>query len=459
MNTNLDPVSDGMGSILILGVIVILLIMLLLRSRRTNADAQLEQLRNSLNQKDLDLARALERNEFMEKERLSVHDRHQQEIIQWKRDLTEGQTRFLQSEKELQSARVYLETQEKLFQQQRLEIDQVRKHFYAEFQTLANKIFDEKSQKFVDTNTQSLDQILGPLKEKIQSFENKVDKTYQFEAAERNTLKGVIEQLMQQSRHIQNEANSLTRALRGDTKKQGNWGEVILERVLERSGLRKDSEYRLQMNLKDEDGKRHIPDAIILLPEGKHLIVDSKVSLLAYESWSAADDDQEKERWAKEHVYSIQQHVRNLAGKNYATLYQLDSPDFVLLFMPMESAFSLALERQAELFSDAWEKRVVLVSPTTLLATLRTIASIWKQERQTRYALEIAKEAGALYDKFEGFIRDLEKIGFEIDQAKKAHQDAFRKLSDGPGNITRRIQNLKDLGARATKQIDSKYLD
>src|SRR5690606_6319864 len=254
-------------------------------------------------------------------------------------------------------------------------------------------------------------QILKPLQERIKTFEEKVEKTYQHEAAERNSLKGVVQQLMEQSLRIKDEANSLARALRGDSKKQGNWGEAILERVLERSGLVKDREYRLQASLTDAEGRRLQPDAIIELPDEKHLVVDSKVSLVAYDRWVNAETDEEREHFAKQHIQSVENHVKGLSAKNYYALYQIQSPDFVPLFMPLESAFSMSITCKPDLFSDAWDRRVVIVSPSTLLATLRTIASMWKQERQTRNVLEIAKEAGALYDKFVGFLKDLERVG------------------------------------------------
>ena len=373
--------------------------------------------------------------------------------------LQEEQQRLLESEKALESTRAYYQSQREKLQEQKAEIEIIKQQFNTEFQVIANKILEEKAQKFTETNTKSLDQILNPLKEKIKTFEEKVEKTYQHEAAERNSLKGVVLQLMEQSLRIKDEANSLTRALRGDSKKQGNWGEVILERVLERSGLVKDREYRLQAALTDEEGRRLQPDAIIDLPDEKHLVIDSKVSLLAYERWVNAETDDEREGYAKQHIQSVENHVKSLSAKNYHDLYQIHSPDFVLLFMPIESAFSMSITYKADLFSDAWDRKVVIVSPSTLLATLRTIASMWKQERQTRNVLEIAKEAGALYDKFVGFLQDLEKVGEQLNRAVRAHEDATRKLGTGPGNVVTRVEKLKKLGARASKQIDSDLLD
>jgi len=300
--------------------------------------------------------------------------------------------------------------------------------------------------------------LLNPLKANIKAFEEKVDKVYNMEAAERNTLKGVITQLMELNRTISNEAQNLTKALKGDNKKQGNWGEVILEKVLERSGLVKDREYRLQASVTDAEGNRLQPDAIIDLPDDKHLIIDSKVSLIAYERLVNAETDEDRKVFSKAHLESIRGHVLNLSSKNYHDLHQINSPDFVLLFVPIESSFSFAVQIDAELFSDAWDKRVVIVSPSTLLATLRTIASMWKQERQNRNVLEIARLSGAMYDKFVGFIGDMEGIGKNIKLSQNAYDNAFSKLVDGNGSLTKTTEKIKTLGAKANKQLEQKYI-
>ncbi len=382
-----------------------------------------------------------------------------QERDQWQQDYRRSQEELLETIKQLENSRTQLHSHQELWEKQKTELENVRRHFNLEFQNLAQRILDEKSQKFSESNKTSMDQLLAPLKEKLKSFEEKVEKTYQAEAEERNVLKGVITQLMDQSKQISEEANNLSRALRGDNKKQGNWGEVILERVLERSGLRKDGEYRLQAAMIDADGRRQQPDALILLPDDKHLVIDSKVSLVAYERWVNCEDEDEKALYARQHVISIENHVKSLSTKNYQDLYQINSPDFILLFMPIESAFSMSVTFKPDLFSDAWDRNVVIVSPSTLLATLRTIASMWKQERQNRNVQDIARQAGALYDKFVGFIEDMERVQGHLDHARKSHDDAFKKLSTGQGNLTRRVEKLKDLGAKAAKQINTKYLD
>lgn len=349
--------------------------------------------------------------------------------------------------------------QDKLAQQQK-SIEELQQKFTLEFSNIANKILDEKSAKFTLQNQTNLDNILNPLKANIKSFEEKVDNVYKVEALERSELKGVIFQLMDQSKQIQTDANNLTKALKGDSKKQGNWGEVILERVLESSGLVKDREYRTQASLNNAEGARLQPDVVIDLPDNKNLIVDAKISLVAYEKMVSAESEEEKITFLKQHIASVKAHIDGLASKNYQNLYQINSPDFVLLFMPIESTFSITIQADTELFNYAWNKKVVIVSPTTLLATLRTIASIWKVDRQNKNVFEIAEEAGALYDKFVSFLEDMDKIGKHIGMTQKAHEDAFKKLQYGSGNLIGKVEKIKKLGAKtkSNKQIDSKFL-
>ena len=348
---------------------------------------------------------------------------------------------------------------DKLAQQQK-SIEELQQKFTLEFSNIANKILEEKSAKFTLQNQTNLDNILNPLKANIKSFEEKVDNVYKVEALERSELKGVIFQLMDQSKQIQTDANNLTKALKGDNKKQGNWGEVILERVLESSGLVKDREYRTQASLNNAEGARLQPDVVIDLPDNKNLIVDAKISLVAYEKMVSAESEEEKINFLKQHIASVKAHIDGLASKNYQNLYQINSPDFVLLFMPIESTFSITIQADTELFNYAWNKKVVIVSPTTLLATLRTIASIWKVDRQNKNVFEIAEEAGALYDKFVGFLEDMDKIGKHIGMTQKAHEDAFKKLQYGSGNLIGKVEKIKKLGAKtkSNKQIDSKFL-
>lgn len=347
---------------------------------------------------------------------------------------------------------------ERLNEQQEY-IDKLQQQFKTEFENIANKLLEEKSNKFTEQNRNQLDTILSPFKEKLKDFEEKVDKVYKAESDERNTLKGVIGQLMELNKAMSTDTQNLTKALKGDQKKQGNWGEVILERVLERSGLVKDREFRVQASLTGPDGNRLQPDVIVDLPDNKHLVVDSKVSLVAYERLVNCESDEERSVFAKAHVESIKNHVKDLSSKNYHDLYQINSPDFVLLFVPIESSFSIAVQSEQDLFDFAWERRVVIVSPSTLLATLSTVASIWKQERQNKNVLEIARLSGAMYDKFEGFIKDLDGIGKTLQQSQNSYESAMKKLTSGNGSLTTTAEKIKKLGAKASKQIDQKFLD
>jgi DNA recombination protein RmuC len=339
------------------------------------------------------------------------------------------------------------------------ELENVHKKYTTEFENIANKILEEKSNKFTEQNKTNLDVILNPLKEKIKDFEDKVDKAYKAESAERITLKAEIKNLIDLNKQVSEEANNLAKALKGDNKKQGNWGEVILEKVLERSGLVKDQEYRTQFSTNNDEGKRIQPDVVIMLPDSKHIVVDSKVSLVAYEALVNADTDEDRERYVKEHILSIRSHVKLLSEKNYPTSPDFNTPDFVLLFIPIESSFSVAVQADQELFTYAWDKKIVIVSPSTLLATLRTIASIWKQERQTKNAIEIAKQSGALYDKFVGFLEDMDKIGKSLETSKGAYDAAMNKLKTGSGNLVKRALDIEKLGAKTTKQISTKFLE
>jgi len=433
-------------SIVVIAVLLLSLLLLIWQNSQKVSKATYRQVEQDKNHALLDLAKVQER------ESLSTAQLYKAEMLLEK----ERQERAT-VERTLEGTNAFLQAQQEKFQEQKLELSKLREQFQLEFQHMANAILEEKTQKFTAVNQQHIGQILEPLKEKIKTFEEKVERTYQQEAAERNVLKGVVEQLMQQSQLIKIEANNLTKALKGDTKKQGNWGEIILERVLERSGLVKDREYRLQSVFREEDARK-IPDAIILLPEDKHLVIDAKVSLTAYEKWVNATDELEQSHYLKQHIQSVEGHVRELSAKNYHDLYGIHSPDFVLLFMPIESALSIAVREKADLFSDAWDRKVVIVSPSTLLATLRTIASVWMQERQNRNVLEIAKEAGALYDKFVGFLNDMQQLENHLQKASEKHQDAMKKLATGSGNVIRKIENLKQLGAKANKQIGDRFL-
>lgn len=434
--------------LLVIGVLGVACGFLIWRQARTVSREAHQHTQDALRDLQVEFGKLQEREHLLSEEYAKVESNFHREQV-WRQQLA----------LDLEAEKIRLEAQHDKLRQQQETIQQMKTEFRQEFQLLADRILEEKSQKFSALNKDSLQAILDPLKERIKAFEDRVEKTYKEEAAERNTLKGTVEQLMQQSGQIREEANNLARALKGDNKKQGNWGEVILERVLERSGLIKDQEFKLQVAMLDEHGKRAQPDAIIYLPDEKHLVIDSKLSLLAYERAVNADADEDRAVFVRQHIQSIENHVRDLARKDYQTLYGLHSPDFVLMFIPIESSLSLAVQHKPELFSDAWDRRVVIVSPSTLLATLRTIASIWKQERQNRNVLEIAREAGLLYDKFVGFLTDMEQLETLLQRASGKHADAMKKLSEGSGNVVRKIEQLKVLGAKTNKSIGDRYLD
>jgi DNA recombination protein RmuC len=342
---------------------------------------------------------------------------------------------------------------------QKSEFEELQKRFTTEFENIANKILDEKSKKFVEQNKNNLDTILNPFKERIKEFQDKVDKTYKAESDERITLKAEIKNLVDLNYKISQEANNLATALKGDNKKQGNWGEVILEKILERSGLVKDREYKTQVTTTNVEGETIKPDVVIYLPDEKHIVVDSKVSLLAYDAYVNAQKEEDHEQFRKDHILSIKSHVKNLSEKNYHTSSLFNTPDFVLLFIPIESSFSLAVQADQDLFAYAWDRKIVIVSPSTLLATLRTISAIWKQERQNRNALEIARIGGSLYDQFYRFIDDMKMIEKNLLLSQNAYSSAFKRLSEGKGNLISTAEKIKTLGAKATKSIDRNITD
>ena len=337
--------------------------------------------------------------------------------------------------------------------EQKQEVTELQEKFTKEFENLANKILEEKTNKFTEQNKENLKTILSPLQEKILSFEKKVEDTHKESLVQHTSLKEQIIHLGQMNAQMSKETLNLTKALKGDSKMQGNWGELILERVLEKSGLEKNREYFVQLSHETDEGNRVFPDVVINLPDGKKMIVDSKVTLTAYERYVNEEDDDLKNVHLKEHVNSVKRHVEQLGNKNYHDLYQMESPDFVLLFIPIESAFAIALNEDNSLYNKAFEKNIIIVTPTTLLATLRTIDSMWTNQKQQENALEIARQAGALYDKFEGFVSDLVKLGKKMDEAKTEYQGAMNKLVDGNGNLITSVEKLKKMGAKAKKAL------
>ncbi len=389
----------------------------------------------------------------------SSYDIKSADLDKTKDELEVSRSEIIRLNKELATEASNNENLRMRLAEQKQEIEQLNQQLKTEFENLANKILDEKSRKFTEQNRTNLDEILKPFNEKIKDFEKKVAESYDKEMRDKISLREEVKKLYELNAKISEEANNLTKALKGDTKKQGNWGELILEKVLERSGLTKDVEYRNQVVTRNVDGETIKPDVVVLLPDNKHLIIDSKVSLLAYEQFMNAEETEQKERALKEHLSSVRNHVKLLSDKNYYTSSDFSTPDFVLLFMPVESAFSLAVQHDSELFNFAWDRRIVIVSPTTLLATLKTVSSLWKIENQNRHAIEIADRAGALYDKFTGFVQDLLDVGKRMDDSKKSYEEAMKKISSGTGNLINRVETLKKLGAKATKNLPQSLLD
>ena len=380
-------------------------------------------------------------------------------ISQTKTELENERKKFNDLNSEFSRNKANYDNLELKLKEHKEEIGQLQEKFRIEFENLANSILEEKSRRFTDQNKENLDTILNPLKEKISDFERKVNDIYISDTKDRAALAEQIKQLHELNRMMSEDANNLTRALKGDTKTQGNWGEFILENILDKSGLVKGREFTIQETLRNEEGEMLRPDVIVKLPEEKSIIIDSKVSITAYEAYCSADNDDIREKNLNEHLSSIRKHLKELSPKDYQNLYGLQSLDFVLMFIPIEPAFALAVQNDQSLFYDAFEKNIVIVSPSTLLATLRTISSIWKQEKQNKNALEIAKKSGDLYDKLASFVEDLIKVGQRMDDAKKSYEDAMKKLSAGKGNIITRAENLKLMGAKASKSIDQRIVD
>lgn len=427
MNDNLILIL----SILLSGGIGAYLGMTFSKLKSKGEKSTLEERQNLLNNTIIDLKENVSK---IEDERNEI--RNEKYLLN--SELTRRNTEYKNLEKQL------LKRDEEIVLQQ----EQLRK----DFELLATKILDEKSEKFTLQNKENIKQILHPLQEKIQLFEKKVEDTQKESISMHSSLKEQLLGLKDLNQQMTKEATNLTRALKGDSKMQGNWGELVLERVLEKSGLEKDREYFVQQHFTREDGSRVLPDVVLHLPDNKRMIIDSKVSLTDYERLVNAEDD-DRPLWLKAHVNSIKKHVDQLSDKKYEDLYDMESPDFVLMFIPIEPAFAVAINEDNSLYNRAFEKNIVIVTPTTLLATLRTIDSMWNNEKQQRNALEIAKQAGALYDKFEGLVIDLTGVGKKIDAAKTDYSAAMNKLVEGKGNIIGRVEKLKKMGAKAKKAL------
>jgi DNA recombination protein RmuC len=372
----------------------------------------------------------------------------------------ESQTRLAGKEREIveltakhSASQADLKNLEQRLLEQRQQLEETQKQLILQFESLANRILEEKTQKFTEQNKVKLDEILKPLGEKIKEFRDKVELIYGDENRQRFHLGKEIEKLMQLNQVLGEEARNLTRALKGESKTQGNWGEMILENILEKSGLVKDREYEVQASFTSEEGKRMQPDILVRYPGNRTVVIDSKVSLTAYERFTAAEEAEDQEKAAKEHLYSVKKHIQELSQKNYENIYHIQSLDFVMLFLPVEPAYYLALQAEPSLWQYAYERRILLMSPTNLLAALKMIESLWRIENQNENALEIARQSGDMLDKFASFVEDLKKVGVKIDDAHTTWDEAMRKLSSGKGNLINRARRIQELGAKSKKQL------
>ena len=418
------------------------------QSSNTDQGNQVLGLQQQLNQ--LDKAHGI-----VEAENQRLH----QEYQAVKQDLAEeqNQARTLYTENSTWQIR-YQALEEKLVFQKN-EFEQLEKRFKLEFEKLADRIFEQKSQKFTTQNQHNLDAILAPFKTQIKAFEEKVDQTYKDESKERISLQAEIKQLVSMNKQLSDDANNLASALKGESKTQGDWGELRLEMILQKAGLTKGIHYSTQGGFRDEEGALKKPDFIIHLPEDKHLIIDSKVSLTAYEQYFNANSEADRAVFLKQHIQSLKKHIQDLSGKSYQKLEQINTPDYVMAFIPIEPAFTLAYQHDESLVEEALAKNIVIVTTSTLLATMRTVSFIWKQENQKKNVLEIAKKSGELYDKFVGFVDDLIDVGKRMDSAKKSYEGAMNKLSQGKGNLIRRADAMKQLGLATNKSLPQTLTD
>ncbi|MCL2480573.1 MAG: DNA recombination protein RmuC [Spirochaetaceae bacterium] len=383
-----------------------------------------------------------------------------QEINQKNEKIENLTERITSMQEKLSVLQTILEKERSQFGEKIALLNNAKEELSAHFQKLSSDIFESRNKVFSQQTNTSLEQLLRPFREQIDNFKKQIEFSRDQDLAERASLKTEIQHLAKLNQQITEEAGNLTKALKGEVKTQGSWGEMILEKVLEKSGLVRGREFEIQESLKSVDGKRSQPDVIVHLPEGRDIVIDSKVSLIAYDRLVSSDSEDEKNQSEKDLVVSIRNHIKILSEKDYHKLLGINSLDFVFMFIPIEGAFSAAVQADNTIFTTAFEKNIIMVSPSTLLASLRTIENVWKYEYQTRNAREIARRAGMLYDKFIGFVTDLENVGKGIDNARKSYDSAFNKLSTGKGNLVRLSENLRQLGASTTKKLpDSFSLD
>ncbi|MDY0084089.1 MAG: DNA recombination protein RmuC [Ignavibacteriaceae bacterium] len=434
---------------LIIGLVVgFVIAFFFLKSKKTVSLDEANKLNDQINLLKIEAGKLTERIKLFEEDKLSLQSDLEKERNKSEKLTSENST--------LKSDFNNLQTK---LSEQKDEIENLQEKFAKEFENLANRIFDEKGNKFTEQNKEKLNEILNPLKEKISDFEKKVEETNKESIKGNASLQQQLQMLKEMNQQITQEAKNLTTALKGQSKTQGNWGEFILESILEKSGLVKGREYVVQESLTTESGKRFQPDVIVKLPENKSIVIDSKVSLVGYEKFVSEEDEHQKQIGLREHINSIRSHIKNLSSKSYQNLYQLESLDFVLMFMPIEPAFAVAVQSDPAIFTDAFDQNIVIVSPSTLLATLRTISSIWRQENQNRNALEIARQSGEMLDKFTAFVDDLISVGKGLISAKDNYDKAMNKLTDGRGNLISRSEKIKKLGAKASKSLPQTLLN
>jgi len=456
---------------LIIGIIIgAVIIGLFLKSKTSKMEIEKSHLLENLNDLKIEFEEEKEKSENLNRKILELTDEKGKAVSKTtilEKNLEDTQNKFFELNKnynEFLTFNSQLKTENKYLQEklenQKQDIEELRKKFTDAFKSLANDILEEKTKKFTDQNRSNLEELLNPMKEKIKDFEMKVEQSNEKNRISHTSLVEQIKSLKDLNKKISDDANNLTKALKGDVKMQGNWGEVILERILEESGLRKGIEYETQgrgMGLKSEDGTPSRPDFIIKFPDEKHIIIDSKVSLIAYERLVNSDSDEQKKGYRKELERSLKAHIDDLHGKHYQTREGLNTPDYVFLFMPIEASFTIALHPDSSLFKYALDKKIIIIGPSGLMAILRTIESIWKQDNQTKHAMEIARQSGNLYDAFVRLLEDFEKVGLNINRASNSYQDAMKKLSSGRGNLIGRVENIKKLGAKASKVIPEKF--
>jgi len=392
----------------------------------------------------------------------AVHEQLQEQTIALKEDLTFAEQEIRKMSAAQSSALTQIQFLEEKIATQSEEVQRLQAQARVEFENVANRLLEEKSERFSQQNKLQLDGLLQPLREKIKEFGDGVSQRFVEETKQRSMLKQEIESLRLMNAQLSQDANNLVNALKGENKTQGDWGEYQLELLLEKSGLQKGIHYRTQSSFKDKDGRQKRPDFIIELPEKKQLIIDSKVSLVAYERYFNCEEETARQTHLNKHIESLKRHIKDLSSKNYQQLYQINSPDYLLLFIPIEPAFSVASQHAPHLFLDALDQNIVIVTSSTLLATMRTVSYIWKQERQKKNVLEIARQSGLLYDKFVGFVEDLKMIGQRLEDANTTYQSAMNKLKDSPkygDTLIGRSERIRQLGAKASKQLPPELLE